>query len=99
MRPLRVCVPASLWLAWAVLAASLLLSACGGGGDGGPTGPAPDPNANLRRIEPYERTASMSAVLQRAGVSAPAVRLVPEPIALGPLPPALMRSSTGSRPR
>ncbi len=63
---------------------ALVLAACGGGGSDSST-PSQPANDTLPRIEPYERTVTMSATL-RSLVLAPEVRLAPPPIALGPLP-------------
>jgi lysyl endopeptidase len=69
---------------WA-LTLALTLAACGGGGDSTEP-PAPsDANPSLARIEPYERTVSMGAVLARSLEADPGVRVQPEAIVLEPL--------------
>jgi len=74
-------------LSWAVAGLATLLVACGGGGGGGGSPQVgPTSNDGVPRIEPYERTASMSAVqLRSLSIEPAAPAVVPARVVLEPL--------------
>ncbi len=83
-RPLGLARPRRM--AWAVAGLAALLVACGGGGGGGSQQVGPTSNDGVPRIEPYERTASLSAVQLRSVMPEPTgPAVVPARVVLDPL--------------